>query len=80
MQAPPFALHDCFIPGIFSQSHFGQSISPSDPLLIQNQAEMIEKQRQIIKELNRTIEELRHEKEELNETIPKLKDKSGKNP
>ena len=87
MQTLPFALHDCFLPGVFNQSHFVQSNSSSDPLLIQSQAEMIEKQRQIIKELNRIIEELhheneelRHENEELNETIQKLKDKFGKNP
>ena len=73
MQASPFALHDCFLPGVCNQSHFGQSIFPSDPLLIQNQAEMIEKQRKVIKEFNRTIEELRHENEELNETIQKSK-------
>jgi transposase len=80
VQTPPFAFHDCFLPGIFSQSHFGLSNSPSDPFLIQSQAEMIEKQRKIIKELNQTIDGLRKENEELNDTINKLKDKVGNNP
>jgi transposase len=79
VQTPPFALHDCFLPGIFHQSHFGQSNTLSDSLVIQSQAEMIEKQHKAIQELNRTIAELRQENEELNETIHKLKDKIGNN-